>query len=275
MFTRVIHPFAHLLRKTTNSLLFAVSLLMTMSTAGAIEVLSVPEDITPPFYARIGFPNLSLGDIVLHDDQYAAIPFYRDPNTVPDSFNLLNFFDPTVRNVREGLLVEGFQIHKQVPGPPIYSNYKSNGIAPVPVWFAPWQELEAAFEGGLYMPELTSMENLLIGNASFFTEVLHPPEAAQVGRITINAHGILNDGTTPFRFHATAGEQQTSQVLIDFKATGVGQGLGASTTAVPEPAGQMLFVAGSIGLCSCFRKRRPKRLSYDVPADNRDVDSSF
>ena len=248
MFTKAIQPLARFM---------GLVALMTAGAAQANTINTVPEDNTPPFYARVGVgvELFEQGEQVFHDDQTAAIYFYRDRNSVPSLFNLLDFFDFNIRgDVDSWGGTEGIEIRK-VPGPPIHTTLKSNGTDPVPVWFVSWPELEEALEDDEFKLTKGALESMgpLVGNASFFSEVLHPPESAQVGKITVNAHGLLEDGTA-FQFHATAGMKKEPQVRIsgvDFQSRGVGQSRGAQ--AVPEPSGLFLSLTALVVLLGRLR----------------------
>lgn len=54
---------------------------------GESELVVIENGDGPPFYARFG-ENETFGT-----DDWVAIVFYRDPNCVPDEFNLNQFFD--------------------------------------------------------------------------------------------------------------------------------------------------------------------------------------
>ncbi len=102
------------------------------------------EQAGPPFYARIDAHG------VIHTEEWAAIPFYRDPSCVPADFNLLDFFDAP-RAFSCALTVEGFVLWKNGPPPvdfaPTQSVLRDDG--PVPVWLVSWPELEAAVADGV------------------------------------------------------------------------------------------------------------------------------
>lgn len=76
-----------------------LALLLTLGTAVTSQaqvLLDVPEETQPPFYARVSRDSsLGLSQEIHHDDQWAAIPFYRDPACIPADFNLLQMVDFT------------------------------------------------------------------------------------------------------------------------------------------------------------------------------------
>ena len=192
-------------KQTLITLLLAASAVMSTSVVQAAILYNVPEDVEPPFYARIG------QDEIYHNDDWAAIVFYRDPSCVPADFNLLEFFDFTpdpdfgLRVFGCPLTIAGFEVRKNAPGqgPPIQAKY--HGLGAVPVWFVSWPELQDAHVGQLINQGelLSSADSLRIGSASFYSETLHPTGGAQVAHITIDAHGQLTDGTQ-FQFQAAS-----------------------------------------------------------------------
>ncbi len=124
-----------------------------------------------PAYAQIGLDFIS-GDLwILHDEEWAAIPFYRDVSCVPADFNLL-YFDPIAWNC--ALLVEGPEI------------WPSDGIAPIlaitqgpvegfpapTVYLVKYTELLGAVaDGVLTMGELQALPSRKVGRATFWSEI--------------------------------------------------------------------------------------------------------
>jgi hypothetical protein len=170
--------------------------------------LNIPEAENPPFYARINdLPDQ--GRQVYHNDDWAVVVFYRDPDCVPTDFNLLEFFDFTpdpdfgLRVFACPLTIEGFVIWETGPGlDPTPFQVNLHGLGAVPIWFVSWPEMQTLLADDiLTIGELSSAASLQIGSASFYHETLHPPEAAQVGRQTINATGSLEDEPR-FQFQA-------------------------------------------------------------------------
>jgi len=144
-----------------------------------------------PAYARIG-PD------AVHTDEWAAIPFYRDPSCVPADFNLLSFIDAP-RAFSCPLTVEGFEVWENGPGidrAPLHAVTREADA--VPVWFVSWPELQAAMaDGRLTITELAALPSLVVGSADQYQEVLHPNEM-----IHLNATGTLSDGRA-FQVHGT------------------------------------------------------------------------
>lgn len=177
------------------------------------------EDPGPPFYARIepAPPH------VIHDGQWAAIVFYREPGCVPAGFNLLVFFDPGPA-FGCPLTVHGASLWQGEPlvGAPKVVTTQGNGA--VPVWFVPVGAFnQAAQDGDLKIGELAALDGLVVGYAEQFNEVLHPsplpPELGGGGhpnpKLIQDAHGRLEDGQT-FSFHATGVRGELRAVRIAF-----------------------------------------------------------
>ena len=177
-------------------------------------------DPGPPYYARIepSPPH------VLHDGQWAAIVFYRQPSCVPAGFNLLSFFHfgPAFGC---DLTVHGASLW---PGEPFAGAPKivtSQGNGAVPIWFVPVTAInQATQDGELTIGELAALDGLMVGSAEHFNEVLHPsalpPELGGGGhqnpKLIQDASGHLADGRA-FHFHATkmGGEQVAIRIQFD------------------------------------------------------------
>jgi hypothetical protein len=206
-------------RRAVGPKWMGVWVLVAMVTAAvgrlaADQRFLVPEqDPGGPFYARI-----ELG-LVHHTDDWAAIAFYRDPSCVPDTFNLLRFFDPNVpRAFGCPLTVHGFVIYETVaPGAaPIQAKLEANDGVTVTVIFVPWDALAAAIaDNRLFMPELLALPHL-VGNASLFEETLHPTGGSQQNMLQLNAFGTLDDGRS-FEYQVTEVKGDLVHVRISFQ----------------------------------------------------------
>ena len=184
-----------------GKVLVVPALVAAVLLTGALVAVAdggVREPANPPFYMRLE-PTF-----VPHTEDWAAIIFYREPQCVPDEFNLLDFFDPPPRPFFCPLTVQGFNIWKN-GRTPIHSEL--HGLGAVPVWFIHWPELGAAMEDGeLFMWELEELvsTNGVKGLASFYQETLppyeiHPGEPAfergkVLGKLEIVARGTTEDG---------------------------------------------------------------------------------
>jgi hypothetical protein len=200
-----------------------------VAAAGVVLALGVApgaanvriDNIEMPAYARIAGPAVDGGvEEVFHDDEWAAIPFYRPPACVRPEFNLLLFFDiPAVFGCGPPT-VSMSTIWRNGPGidaAPI--QVRVEGLGAVPVWFASWPELQAAIaDGNLTIGELAALPSLLVGSASFYSETIHPTQAANVPFLQFVARGTLQDGR---RFHVEAtrsgGAGRLTHVGISFR----------------------------------------------------------
>ncbi len=192
-----------------------VAILLTMSFATSLALaqkkgpvrLQIPQDITLPYFARIGgATEAAPWQEIYHNDEWAAIVFYYEPTNVPPDFNLLLFYniDPNLFPIPLGpnlpMTVAGFVVWDpdamNAFGP--WSQENIHGLGAVPVWFVSWPELQTAISDGiLTVPELEDLGSLRRGTAALYQEVLHP-----LKHITMNAEGLLEDGRR-FQFHAT------------------------------------------------------------------------
>jgi hypothetical protein len=192
-----------------------LTLLFAALAGAAVRVEFPEENPGPPFDARID----PIG--VIQDGTWAAIVFYRSPNCVPATFNLLDFFDAP-RAFDCPLTVRGFLIWKNGPPPvdsaPIQSHI--TGAGAVPIWFVQWSELQSALmDNVITVPELWAMKSLRVGSASFFHESLRPIGGGKRSSLQIVAQGMLQDGKS-FQVEATATESQPdvfSHVRIAFR----------------------------------------------------------
>lgn len=140
-----------------------------------------------PAYAR------TLPASVIHTDQWAAVPFYRLPTSVPEDFNLLQFFD-VPRSFGCPLTVSGRLVTESPEALPKVVVTRGRDI---PVWFASWPEVQAAMSDGvLTIEELSALGSLVVGTADLYQELLRPNEL-----VVVNARGTLADGRS-FRLHA-------------------------------------------------------------------------
>ena len=179
-------------RKVGCALLAAVLFTMLVASSASAQLLfRVPVDSPGiPAYARVERP------FVFHSGEWAAIVFYRDPNCVPDSFNLLDFFDiPAAFGCP--LTVSGFEIWENLPGVDLAPRQVvSSGLA-VPVWFVRWSALQTALVDDVLTISELKLLSPLKGIATTFHEVTHPfGGPSKVPHLTIAASGVLPDGRT-------------------------------------------------------------------------------
>lgn len=185
----------------------AVALVSLCALANVRLEFPTADNPGPPFYAQIS--NVPpFGEEIYHTEEWAAIPFYRDPRCVPPQFNLLDMFDPPTA-FGCPLSIQGFEIWP-VPPPdgagPTQGKYW--GLGAVPVFFVRWPELQvAAADRMLTMTELLALPSLRVGSASFFSMELHPSGAANVPHIEISARGVLPAEGRQFHFQVAGGDQ--------------------------------------------------------------------
>jgi hypothetical protein len=182
---------------TFVALVVAVSL--PQSLRAEVRTIIPDEDPGPPFYVRVERSAVHTA-IVPHTSEWAALVFYRSPTCVPRDFNLMDLFNPPAA-FGCPLTIDGWDLWRNGPPPtdfiPMLAHFY--GLGAVPVWFVSWQELQAAVaDDVLTMEELQSLPSLRVGSASYFREVLHPTDGAIEPKLSISAHGTLEDGS-PFR----------------------------------------------------------------------------
>jgi hypothetical protein len=127
------------------------------------------------------------------NDGWVAFIFYRDPASVPVTFNLLDFYDLAAFGVP--LTVEGFAIYKNQNDPsPFQAEMK--GLGAVPIWFITREDYTAAIgDGVLTISELESLTSLTIGSAHFYTETLHSEGHSPMPLKNVEASGSVEDGS--------------------------------------------------------------------------------
>jgi hypothetical protein len=164
-----------------------------------------------PAYARVTSVALQL----YHSDGWLAIPFFRDPDCVPDDFDLLQLFHfpgpdghgafaCPLRHSGHYLVEEGAQ-----PGT-FPRLYVSHGDA-VPFWFVRWSDFQGAMaDGSVTLPRVRTM-NPRMGMATMFRETVQPRLDEHL--VITDARGHLDDGT-PFEFHVTHVGDQTRRIRI-------------------------------------------------------------
>nr|NIR44451.1 hypothetical protein [Gemmatimonadota bacterium]NIR73651.1 hypothetical protein [Candidatus Kutchimonas denitrificans]NIR99610.1 hypothetical protein [Gemmatimonadota bacterium]NIT65230.1 hypothetical protein [Gemmatimonadota bacterium]NIV23763.1 hypothetical protein [Gemmatimonadota bacterium] len=128
------------------------------------------EDPGPPYYARIE----PVPPHVFIVDGWAVIQFYRDPDCIPEGFNLLAFFDPPAA-FGCPLTVQGFNLWEGevFAGAPRIS--QTQGTGAVPFWFIPADAvIDAMQDGELTIGELEGLTGRIVGHATHFHETLYP-----------------------------------------------------------------------------------------------------
>jgi hypothetical protein len=124
----------------------------------------------PPFYARVERPY-----VAPHNDDIAAIIFYRSPGCVPPQFNLLDFFDvPAAFGCAMESKGHEWRFGDASPfSAPYLSVMLQDG--PVPIWFVKTSELlAAASDDVLTITEIAALPSLITGSANHWSEWLEP-----------------------------------------------------------------------------------------------------
>jgi len=170
-------------------------------------------DAILPIYARIEAAN------VYHDDSLAVVSFYRPLVCIPADFNLLDCMD-VPRSL--GCVPETFEATALFHQPTDFVPYQMtiSGLGAVPVWFVSWTEMQAAVaDGVLTIGELEALPSRVPATATKFHETLHPLGGANVGFLSIQASGVLDDGGGTFHYSIMqsdgAGRQMTVNIKID------------------------------------------------------------
>lgn len=191
------------MKRTTVTTLLVLMGALSLGTATATANVRL-SGIEMPSYARIAGPQVDGGiEEVFHDDEWAAIPFYRPPSCVRPDFNLLLFFDVPAVFGCQPLTVEMWTIWENglgIDAAPI--QLRASGLGAVPVWFVRWPDLQAAMSDfTLTIDELAAIPSLLVGSADYYSETIHPTQAANVPFLQFVASGTLEDGR---EFHVAA-----------------------------------------------------------------------
>lgn len=194
-------------------MLFALALVLAVAggVQAAQRISQTSNDL--PFYARFE------SGLIHTDGEWAAIAFYRPPTCVRSDFNMLDFFDGAAFgcNATPEPFLTGFGIFRDGPfAPPIQSRLELTPGQTMPVWFVRWSELDAAIvDGSLTIGELAALPSLLVGEATFYSETLHPLQSAKQTMTNIVAFGDLEDERT-FTYLATETHSRLRHVEIEF-----------------------------------------------------------
>jgi hypothetical protein len=177
--------------------------------------LNIPQDIDPPVYA-----NLAAG-FLPHTDDWAVIFFYRSPECIPATFNLLDFIDPSGSAVGCPLKVHGSTIWRSLDDPYPAENF-FQGDGAVPTWFVRWAELQAvAADQKLTIGEVTALPSRLVGSASLFQQsVRNDIRGQRGGNESVTAFGNLDDGRAfqvEYQEQLRNGVHTFHHILIEFR----------------------------------------------------------
>lgn len=163
------------------------------------------EDKGGPFYARIqGVPPF-----IFVVDGWVVVAFYRQPDCIPEDFNLLGFFDLNAFGCTP--TIQGFNLWQGeafVGAPKIV---QSRELGTVPFWFVPLEGVLTAMQDNeLTIGELAAIPGRLAGQATHFRETLQPDPLPPflgggghpVPKMIQTARGILDDGRS-FQYDVT------------------------------------------------------------------------
>jgi hypothetical protein len=143
-----------------------------------------------------------------------VIPFYRNPECIPDSFNLLNYYDPPAAFGCE-LMVQGrFVIEKDAEEGqfPIMAHTAGSEV---PVWIVDWtgfQSLKA--NGAVTIVDLEALQPIK-ATALQFEEYLSP--RINEHQVIIEAEGIVEGTDQKFRFQLTHEKDEIITILLEIE----------------------------------------------------------
>jgi hypothetical protein len=177
----------------------AADMASPMTAKGGLTMLSFPEDFPgPPQYASGHGKNaasLGFGGL-LTDGEWVAVELVRDPECVPDDYNLLSPIPNIPFVFGCALTIEGktwFSDPSNPAAPPVKAWH--DGLGAVPIYFAHLSEYEAAVaDDVLTIVEFEDLSSLIIGYASYHREVLQFPLNGRPGSANIVSRGELEDG---------------------------------------------------------------------------------
>lgn len=215
-------------REALFSLLLALSAVLSAPVVQGAVRLEVPEENEPPFYAMFGYDPM-IGDWwILHDEEWAAIPFYRSPAGVPPDFNLVSQYD-VPRCFDCPLTIAGFEIWSvfdpttQVPVSAHFSG-PAQGYPFVAIYLVKYDELLTAVgDGELTIGELDALPSLKIGQATFFEEI------NGIGHLT--AEGKYTSYHYELRASGTLAEEESKTFSVHFTTGGR---VGKAAKAYPD-----------------------------------------
>jgi hypothetical protein len=177
----------------------APDLALPMTAKGGVTMLSFPEDFAgPPLYVTGHGANAADAGLgaLRTDGEWVAIEFTREPDCVPDDYNLLSPVPNIPAVFGCPLTIEGkgwFSDPSNLASAPVKSWH--NGLGAVPIYFAHLSEYEAAIaDNVLTIAEFEGLSSLVIGYASFHREVIQFPRNGRPGSHNIESSGELEDG---------------------------------------------------------------------------------
>ncbi|HMB91801.1 MAG TPA: hypothetical protein VKP65_13195 [Rhodothermales bacterium] len=176
-----------------------------------------PENPGPPLYAT-GFGTAAGGfGALITDGEWVAIEFVRDPDCIPDDYNLVSglFNIPHVFGCQ--LTIEGRVWLRDLSNPNVPFKAEHSGLGAVPIYFVQLSEYEdAIMDGELTISEFNGLSSLQVGYASFQRDVFQFPQTGRPGTHNIVSRGELEDGRS-FQFKSVNVGFENVQTTIQFE----------------------------------------------------------
>ena len=168
------------------------------------------EDPGIPIYARVG-PILNQFFVA---GNQLVIPFYRNPVCIPDTFNLMNYYDPPAAFGCE-LRVQGrFVIEKDAEEGQFPIMAHTIGTE-VPVWIVDWAGFQLLMdEGAVTMVDLEGL-NPIKATALQFEEYLSP--RINEHQVIIEAEGTVSGTDQEFYFSVTHVGDEIHSIVLEME----------------------------------------------------------
>lgn len=183
-------------RRSFKAGALALLALFTSSLVQAEVRLSIPEEtFGPPFYARLEFPTVD-SNLIPTNGEWAALVLYRQPECIPETFNLLQVFDvPAAFDCPLGN-IGGYEVYENAPGiDPAPRHTRLTGAGEVAIWFVTLAEFnQVAADGVVTIVDVENMASLRKGVTDFYDELLRPSQSNEEILLHIQANGRLDDG---------------------------------------------------------------------------------
>lgn len=179
-----------------------------MQDSGNVIIHFPDEDPGIPIYARVG-PILNQ---FLVTESQLVIPFYRDPDCIPESFNLLSYYDPPTAFGCE-LTIEGkFVIENDANEGDFPIMVQTEGVQ-VPVWIVDWVEFQDLMENeSVTLPQIEAL-NPIKGIAQQYEEYLSP--RMNEHEVIIEAGGTIQGTDQQFTFSLTHRGDQIESITLN------------------------------------------------------------
>ena len=185
------------------------------ANSNGLVVQSFPEENPgPPFYSSGHGASGQAGFGALRTDgEWVAITFLREPDCVPDAFNLLSGPNPGPFACQ--LTIEGRIWLRDLSNPSNPVKSEHSGLGSVPVYFVHLSEYEAAVtDGVLTIVELEGMPSLLVGYASSHKDVIQFPVNGRPGMHSVLSRGELEDGRSFQQNSVNLGAENVQTTIV-------------------------------------------------------------